>query len=808
MRKVLLFLTALLGLNASAQTIKLEIQTETGDVVPFATIHQRNSKKAWVADASGEFYYQLFSEADTLEIQSLGFEKKLFIVNSMMKSPQKVLMNPSYNQLAAVEIQGAGAHAFGFTRESIAASSVLIDEKALAKLETNDVNQVMMAIPGVQVQQEDGFGLRPNIGMRGTGVERSSKITLMEDGVLVAPAPYTASAAYFFPSMDHVEAVEVLKGSSQIAYGPQTNGGAINLITDRIPQGFEGKARVSAGSYLTRKVQGYVGGSEENFGYLLKGTYFGSNGFKELPNGANTGFDRGDVLAKLRFNTKADAAIYQSFTVKFGYTQENTNETYLGLSLDDFENNPIQRYITSALDNIKSRHTQIQLNHLIQPIDGLNVSTTIYLNRFERDWFKLDKVSVNGSDKLGISAILDDPDGFEAEMNLIRGDFYTAANLLDLKHNNRAYNSKGIQSNLTYKFKTGGINHLLSWGIRAHADEMDRFQWVDEYSLRDDELVLLNKGIPGSESNRIESARALASYLQYSLKFGKLTFNPGLRFETMKFQKDDYGKSDTDRLGADLEVIRNTTNVFLPGVSANYELTERNYLFLGAHKGFSPPNSNPETRPEESWNFELGSKGMVKGFAYELIGFANRYTNLLGSDLNAIGGAGSTDLFNGGEVNVYGLEAMFAYNLLAKFSDKLRLPFNASYTYTNARFQRNFESDGPWGVVQSGDFLPFVANHQGFLQMGLEHKRFDLNLVSKLVGFMRTNPSHGEKVYESSTPFFYQLDLLVRFQAHEALSVYMKWNNLTNNVQRVANRPAGWRPNMPMYIEGGFDVQF
>ena len=793
---------------SSAQNLRVELLDDLGNPVSFATLNQKGNSKAYVADAEGELYYQLYTAQDTLEVRALGFQKTTFIIEADMKSPVVIVLKQDYNELSAVEVNGFSVNTFGFSQKTIAASSMFIDKKSLAKIESNNITQVLYSVPGVQIQQEDGFGLRPNIGMRGTGVERSSKITLMEDGILIAPAPYAASSAYYFPSMDHVESIEVLKGSSQIAYGPQTNGGAINLISDRIPDEFEVNAKVSLGSFLTRRVQASVGGSEENFGYLLKGTYFGSNGFKELPNGGNTGFGKSDVLAKLRFNTNSNAKIYQAFNIKYGYTQENTNETYLGITKDDFDINPLMRYAASANDNIKSTHSQIALSHLIKPTKNLSINTSIYLNKFQRNWFKLDKLAANGTTKVGIVDVLNDPTKYSAELDLMKGLDFDSSNRLYLRNNNRAYTSKGVQSNLYYSFKTKEVAHNINLGLRLHQDEMDRYQWDDTYTMTEEELLLVKAGTPGTESNRIEGAKAFATFLQYNLQYKRFSITPGIRYELMHFKKDDYGKEDTERTGSDLVISENKTHVFLPGVSVNYNVKGNNYLFAGAHKGFSPPNSNKETKAEESWNFELGAKGQSKGIGYEGVFFANRYQNLLGSDLSAAGGTGGTDLFNGGAVAVYGFESMIGYNILKKFSSDLKLPFTVTYTYTNAQFKSDFKSEGPWGTVAIGDRLPYISDHQLFVQLGLEHKRFDLNLMFKLLSAMRTSPSQGEFIADKSTPLFYQIDLLARFKVNKHLSVYTKLNNLTNNVQRVAKHPSGWRPNMPIYVEGGVQVQF
>ena len=119
-----------------------------------------------------------------------------------------------------------------------------LDEEALETFSYSDVNRILRQTPGVYLQEEEGFGLRPNIGIRGSGNDRNSRITVMEDGVLIAPAPYAAPAAYYFPRMARISGVELSKGPAAIMYGPLTTGGALNLFSTPIPDGEDANARV------------------------------------------------------------------------------------------------------------------------------------------------------------------------------------------------------------------------------------------------------------------------------------------------------------------------------------------------------------------------------------------------------------------------------------------------------------------------------------------------------------------------------------------------------------------------------------
>ena len=296
-------------------------------------------------------------------------------------------------------------------------SAYFISPQELQQFGYTDINKIIRAVPGVTIVEEDGFGLRPNISIRGTSPERSAKITLMEDGVLIAPAPYSASAAYYFPTIGRIENVEVLKGSSQIQYGPFTTGGAVNMVSKEIPNDFAGDVRFNAGNYDSRSTEATVGYSTENVGFVTQYFNYNSDGFKELDGGGNTGFDKSDYLGKVRVNSDYDAKVFQSLSFKFQYSEEASNETYLGLTDEDFEDTPYRRYLASAADRMDTKHQQLQLDHLIKPNEDIKIRTTVYKNSFDRNWYKLDYVNV--TEKVKIADVVASPDLFPDEYNAI-----------------------------------------------------------------------------------------------------------------------------------------------------------------------------------------------------------------------------------------------------------------------------------------------------------------------------------------------------------------------------------------------------
>ena len=686
-------------------------------------------------------------------------------------------------------------------------SASYISAADLQKFNYTDINRVLRTVTGVNVYEEDGFGLRPNISLRGTSPDRSAKITLMEDNVLIAPAPYSAPAAYYFPSVARMSAVEILKGSSQIQYGPFTTGGTINFVSAPIPTKFSAGFLTDFGSFNASRTVANVGIANETVGAVVQFLNYNSDGFKNLPSGANTGFDKKDVMAKFRVKSKPTSEIYNALDFKMVYAEEDANETYLGLTEEDFNNSPFMRYAGSEKDNITTKNNQFSVTHTLKTSNYFSVTTTAYRNKFARNWYKLNDVRFGGT-TYPIDVILEDPTTNELAFDYLTGAQNSPNNALRVRANNRGYLAQGIQTKLDFHFLTGDVYHDLEVGVRYHKDSEDRFQWNDSYAMIDGSMVLTTAGTPGTQDNRIAYAKALAAHALYKIKYNDLTVTPGIRFETIDLLNKNYGTNDVTRTGINLVENDNHVKVWLPGVGANYRFNNYVSLFGGVHKGFAPPTNTPGTDAENSTNYEIGTRYNYKKFSGELVVYFNDYKNLLGSDLAASGGSGTLDQFNAGEAHVKGIEFLINYQVL-KEESKFKLPITFGYTLTDTEFVNEFaSSDGAWGTIEKGDEIPYISKHQFNASIALEHAKFELILGARYSGEFRTVAGQGSIPNENSVPSNTVVDFGSKYKFNKHFSVTGNINNLFDTTYLVSRVPAGLRPGMPFSASIGIAAQF
>jgi Fe(3+) dicitrate transport protein len=672
-----------------------------------------------------------------------------------------------------------------------------LSEKQLLRFRNDDPHKVLMQIPGVYVRGEDGFGLRPNIGIRGGNSDRSKKVTLLEDGVLFAPAPYSAPAAYYFPNMSRMRNVRVLKGPSSIANGPQTVGGAIDFLTHEIPSTRTGTFDLGYGSYGYNKLYGRFGTSDEQTGFLLEALHLGSDGFKTQDRvGGDTGFSRNEVMLKVGHTLDPDAQTVQRFEAKLQYANEVSNETYLGLTDQDFRASPYRRYATSQLDNMQWHRTSLQLSHQAVFSRNFSVKTTAYRHDLDRTWRK-----VNGFRGADIYDVLSNPESNRLYRKILAGDVDSTSpnDSILIGPNHRVFVSQGVQSLFALTADTGPAKHRLQYGIRLHYDSIERNHTQEGFLVRYRTLVPDGAGIETTANNRAYTT-AVAIHAQDAIEYKALTVTPGIRLELIRSILED--QLAGTRKGRALQVA-------LPGLAAHVKATEALAFFGGVHKGFSPPSPGDQTAAaESSVNYELGAR-LGRRNHVEAVGFANNYSNFT-SICTFSSGCAAADIdkqFSAGGAFIAGVEVLA--NAELKLNDTLTLPVRATYTFTSAHFLSAFRSQDPqFGSVRRGDELPYIPLHQASASVGLESERYAVNIGGTFVGDMRERAGQGDTKPNELTDPYFLLD--VSLQAHPAkwITLYLNGKNVLNAEYIVSRRPFGARPGAPLTVISGMTLTY
>ena len=700
----------------------------------------------------------------------------------------------------------------------IPGSAHMLSQADLEKFDFTDIMRTLTSVPGVYVLEEDGYGLRPNIGMRGTGQNRSEKVTIMEDGVLAAPAPYSAPSAYYFPTAGRMQQVEVLKGTSSAMYGPRTTGGVINMLSRAIPeQALAGQVNLSAGEDGFGKAHAYVGGAGKNVSSVFEVFRYQADGFKNVNHtGADTGFVKNDIMAKVLINSDTDAKYYQELEFKLKYSDEDSDETYMGLTEADFKANPYSRYSASQLDNMDTSHKQLQINHHIQLSERFTLGTTAYYNEFSRNWYKTSSVGAWATDESG-AYIFDENNEHVVEKSSLSGGgidkaaaFDQNANnevlYVDVKANSRDYESKGIQTVLDADFGA----HQVKFGARYHEDEMDRFQWVDNYSMDNSyEMTLIQAGIHGTDSNRIDSAQALALFIHDEYTFGDFIINAGLRYEDMTISRKDWDKGVIDRNQPLKKDVSNDVDVLLPSLAVTYRVNEDLIIIGGVQKGFAPPApGNDKAENEESINYELGLRYSQEALRAEALFFYSDYENMHG---NCTASQGCDDdnignQYNAGEVKVSGLEMKAGYEFAA---GALTFPVDVTYTFTDTEFQNAFESGlETWANVASGDELPYVPENQLQVSVGVVGEKWRGDMLVRYMDEMRTTAGQGAFVSGQSIDSRTVVDMAAHYSIADNQEITFNVDNLLDKEYMSTRTHGSIMVGKPRSVTLGYKYRF
>lgn len=658
-----------------------------------------------------------------------------------------------------------------------------VDEVRLNNM--GDINSLLRKnVPGVNLFEEDGQGLFPNISFRGVNSTRSQRVTIMEDGILMAPAPYAAPAAYYSPYVARMSGVEALKGSSQVLYGPATTGGVLNYKSTPLEDRRKIYTKIVHGSFNETQTHSFYADKRGSLSFLIEVASRSTDGFKTIDNSDNvqsTHEDTGHTLVDPSIKLHYQWSDQHQFYVRLGHYKMKANETYLGLTDQDFEKKPYRRYSASRFDRIDTEQDRTLLRH-IYSTDDLKINSSLYYNRFYRNWYKLQ--TINGNTPLG-----NDDDYF----GLIGKD---AADL-NIRANQRSYESMGIEQS----YQLWLDQHELQFGVRLHKDRVKRFQHQDLYKQNADGAIEeIIRGEPGSQADRSERAQALALYLQNNWYVNnQLTIVPGIRFENVNF-------TYFDQLG-DAEEKKGALSFFNPALSARYQLSDQDNIFIGVYKGAALPSPADVVRDKDpldeeySYNFEMGYRKNSRVLQWESTLFYTQLRNLLALSSTASGVELSRSI---GRANTYGVELKGAFDFGEFFSRRYSQVVYLNGTLSRSLIGGDYQNSS-FLTGQKGNRLPYSPDFQMTLGQKLEFEKAGIDFWLTYVGKMYRT---GENLIEDkvtghsilSGSAFYRLSGTSRF--------IIQGQNLLNRNFMASRSPYGARPGRPLTVLAGLEATF
>lgn len=786
----------LFGLKPAISGTVLNQQSEP---VIGAHIYVQGTLTGAMTDLQGKFELHNIKPGQyTILISALGYRTITENIEVSENNPALVLITIQDDAFLIPEVLITGKSDRLFSR--IPGSASFINSREIGKISPLSGNEVFRRSPGVHVVDEEGAGMRVNIGIRCLDPDRSRSLLMLDDGIPVALAPYGEPEMYYTPPIDRMSGVEILKGSGQILYGPQTIGGVINYLTQAPPAEASGKVRLQAGQGGYLSALASYGNTSGNTGYnitLLK---------KRADKLGITSLDITDINGKMVLNIHDKSVI----SLKLGFYNESSNATYIGQTQTMYDQGDHDDIHMAPDDLLTVRRYSASIHHEYTWNAKTRLKTTTFAYTTSRDWRRQDFVSNNpGTAKpanwTGVTW---------GDENISGGAIFmrkTTAN------RNRQFEVAGMETRLEHEYSLLGITHTLKSGVRY------LYENANEQRINGS-APNVNSGALVEDESR--PGKAISAFMHQTSELSS-TFglHYGLRLESF-----DYGRN-IDRRTFTInsqnvlkDTVLNQSNrvqQWIPGAGFTWKPSDKVGIFGGIHTGFAPPRTKDaisnigevyNLSAEKSINTELGIRtNVIHGVQAEITGFHMNFSNQIIPVSESSGGTG-TGLVNGGSTIHQGIECALNVNVaeLAGWS-KTSVTFNTNITFTDAHFTGD--------RVQNGERLE--GNKTPYAPSWLVNSSIYLETLQGFSMRLGSNFVSGQYADELNTytatpdgrigfiPAYLTLDGNIGYKVSKwntAFTISVK--NITNERYIASRRPQGIRVGLPRWFIVGAEYNF
>lgn len=537
-------------------------------------------------------------------------------------------------------------------------SEVISLESVDANIAEKTPRQIFAKVPGVFVYDMDGTGNQTNISTRGLDPHRGWEFNIRTDGIMTNSDIYGYPASHFSLPMEAIGRIELVRGTGALQYGAQF-GGMLNYVLKApdTTRELSLESINSIGSYGLLSTYNAVGGKVGKFEYY---TYFSkriSEGYRE-----NSASDYDGQGAMLKYTPTANFSL-KAELLRSNYTYQ------------------IPGPLTDAMFASDPRQSTRARNYF---------NPEIYIPSLAADW----KISPNTRLSWTASAVLGERRSvlFDRPANVP-----DAINPATLQYAGRQvdidqFNSRTTELRLLHTYGLLGQRSTLAVGLQYFNNDLNRRQQGKGTSGTDFDLT--TEGGWGRDLHLKSQNIAFSVENKFQLS-PSLSLSPGIRYELGRS-----GLSGTTTYYDDDKDLPNTIEHQYPllGLNTEYTLGARQSLYAGISQAYRPvifkdiiPGNAYEKVQKDlkdafGYNAELGWRGALNGFKWDVSAFALQYNNRLGTLAQYDADLDTFILYrtNIGDSRTFGLEMFAEYGFY--LGDKVYASIFSSTAYFKAEY--------------------------------------------------------------------------------------------------------------------------
>lgn len=338
---LLLFCWLLLFEVYSQHDVNGTVLDEAGDPVVNIEIYDSISGQVVLSDLDGGFIFEDLS-AGLHRLIAFGWEFQTEQLNITVPTESAIIirLKKLAVDLSAVEISARRTQQFALRRlrdvegTSIFAgkkSEVVVMDKVLGNLATNNSRQVYAQVAGLNIYEGSDGGLQLGIGGRGLDPNRTSNFNTRQNGYDISADVLGYPENYYTPPTEAIEEIQVIRGASSLQYGTQF-GGLLNFKLRKIPRGekFNLKLRQTIGSFGLFNTFNSIGYRHQKFSVDAFVNHKRGNGYR-----ANSEFDATNIFTRVQYDLSKRTSMHAEFTY-FKYLAKQAG----GLTDNQFKQNP------------------------------------------------------------------------------------------------------------------------------------------------------------------------------------------------------------------------------------------------------------------------------------------------------------------------------------------------------------------------------------------------------------------------------------------------------------------------------------